>query len=186
MGDFETITGTNESNDIPTRNVSSIALVSTALAFLAPVASSGSSYFVNISAVSWSVYIDAWSGIRFEFLSPFIMMMMIPFLLFRIVSVYVVTRYYQGKTTKGRARIGAFIADAPFLILYLIYFFTVGFIIGVGLNLPLPIMTIVSLLLIWKFPVHEPTVPWEGSDDFRPWWEEKPEEETNPTFEDQP
>jgi hypothetical protein len=99
----------------------------------------------------------------------------------------VIIRYYQGKTTKGRARIGAFIADAPFLIVYLIYFFTSGIIVGIGLNLPLPIMTIVVLLLIWKYPVYEPTVPWEGSDDFRPWWEDKPEEEeAKPSAEDQP
>jgi len=186
MGEFETKTHTNESNGARTRNVSVIALVMTALAFLAPVGSAGYGSFVSVSAILWSVSIDAWSGIRFAFLDPFTLMMLTPFLLFRIVSVYIVARYYQAKTTKGRGRLGAFLADAPILFIYLIYLFTVGFIGTIGLNLPLPIMTIFGLLMIWKFPVSEPTVPWEGPDDFRPWWEEKPKEEPEPAAEDQP
>jgi hypothetical protein len=114
------------------------------------------------------------------------MMMTAPFLLFRIASVYQIVRYYQGKTTKGRARIGAFIADAPILIVFVFYLFLGGMVVGTVLNLPLPIMMIVGLLLIWRYPLYEPTVPWEGSDDFKPWWDEKPDEEAEPTAEDQP
>ena len=189
MGVSETATHVNGPTETTTKKVSLIAIVLTVLAFFAPVASSGYafgySYFVNISAILWSVYIDEY-GIRFLSLNPFSLIMMVPFLLFRVASVYQIIRYYQGKTTKGRAKIGAFIADAPFLIVYLFYFITFGIIGGIGLNLPLPIMMLVALFLIWKYPAYEPGVPWEGPDEFTPWWKEEPEEKTEPISEDQP
>ena len=161
----------------------------TVLAFFAPVASagyaSGLGYSVNISAVLWSFTIDPYY-FGFQFFNPVNLFMMVPFLLFRVASVYQLTRYYQGKTTKGRARIAAFIGDAPFLVVYIFVFIVVGFYGGVGLNLPLPIMMIVGLLLLWRFPVADVTVPWEGTEEPKSWWEEKPEETTEPPADDQP
>ncbi len=185
MGDFEKETSLNGPDGITTTSVSGIAFLMTFLAFLAPVGLAGYGSFVNISAIVWSVYFDEW-GVRFSFLSPFTLMMLIPFALFRVISVFQISRYYQGKTTKGRTKIGVILADAPFLFVYGIWFFTVGITSGVGLNLPLPIMMIVGLLIIWKFPAFEPTVPWEGSDEFRPWWEEDSEEKAEPASDTQP
>jgi hypothetical protein len=189
MGEFEKEPNPNGPDGPPTISVSIISLLMTFLAFFAPVGSAGysygNSYFVNISAILWSVYLDEW-GFRFSFINPFTAMMMVPFVLFRVGSVFQLSRYFQGKTTKGRARIGAILADAPFLFVYGIWLFTMGITSGIGLNLPLPIMMIVGFLLLWKFPAFEPTVPWEGSDEFKPWWEEDTEEKAESTAENQP
>lgn len=189
MGDFEkepTITSTEKQG---TNRVSIIALLMTGLTFLAPVALAGYSYgwdySVNISAILWSFAISPYYS-SFQFLNPFNLMMMIPFLLFRVGSTYQLTRYYQGKTTKRRARLAAVLSDGPILFVYIIFLITAGIYGGLGLNYPLPIMMIVGLLLLWRFPVREPTVPWEGSEEPKSWWEEKPEETTEPPAEDQP
>ena len=189
MGDFEKEPTTASTEKQATNRVSIIALLMAGLAFLAPVASAGYAYgfdySINISAILWSFTISPYY-FGFQFLNPFTLMSMVPFLLFRIASVYQISRYYQGKTTKGRARIAAFIGDAPFLIVYIFVFIVMGFYGGVGLNFPLPIMMIVGLLLLWRFPVADVTVPWEGADEPKSWWEESPEDKTDSTSDNTP
>ena len=189
MGDFEkepTMIGKNKTS---ANRVSIITILMTVLAFLAPVAlagyTSGWDYNINISAILWSFYMSPYYT-GFQFLYPGNLMMMIPFLMFRIASTYQLARYYQRKTTKGRARLAVALSDGPILFVYIIFLITAG-ISGVwGLNYPLPIMMFVGLLLLWRFPVEEPTVPWEGSEEPKSWWEEKPEETTEPPDDDQP
>ncbi len=189
MGDFEKEPGLNGTSTTASNKVPIITFLMTILALLAPVALSGYiyhwDYYVNISAILWSFYMSAYS-IGFQFLYPMNMMMMLPFLMFRIASVYQIARYYQGKTTKRRARLAAVLSDGPILFVYIFYLIAAGIYGGWGLNYPLPMMMIVSLLLLWKFPVREPTVPWEGSEEPKSWWEEKPEETTEPPDDDQP
>ncbi len=189
MGDFEIEPTMNITKKQVANRVSIVALLMSTLAFFAPVASSGYAsgidYFIIISAFFWALTISPHYFV-FQFFNPITLMMMVPFLLFRIASVYQISRYYQGKTTKGRARIGAFIGDAPFLIVYMFIFITVGFYGGIGLNFPLPIMMIVGLLLLWKFPVHEATVPWEEEGEPTYWWENVSEDEPEPAADNQP
>jgi hypothetical protein len=148
----------------------------TLVALFAPVASSGYSYgysfYLAITSMTWTIRIDSGYIVGIEFLPSYAILGMIPFLLFRAASVYLITRYYQEKTTKGRAKLAAFLGDAPFLVLYSIMMIAGGVYGGFGLNYPLPTMMIVGLLLLWRFPVSEPTVPWEGVSDPTPWWEE--------------
>jgi len=47
-------------------------------------------------------------------------------------------------------------------------------------------MMIIGLLLLWRFPVDEPTVPWEDTEEPKSWWEETTEETTEPADNDQP
>lgn len=158
---------------IDTNRVSIIAIMMAALAFIAPVAVSDNGFFyLVISAVLWSIYIDGYN-IRFEFHNSFTLIIMIPFLMFRVASTYLIVRYYQRKTTKGRAIIGAILGDAPFLFIYSFLLIVMGIHGGWGLNLPVPIMMIVGFLLLWRFPVEEVTVPWESPEEPTPWWEEQ-------------
>ena len=190
MGAFERQTDLGDNNVIDSNRVPIVAGLMALLALFAPVATSGSSYgysfYLMITAMTWSVYIDGVSPIRFEFLPSYALLGMIPFLMFRAGSMYLITRYYQGKTTKGRARIAAFIGDAPFIIVYSFLITFGGFSGGIGLNFPLPIMMFVGLLLLWRFPVPDVVVPWEGADEPTPWWEEKPQEKTEPPADDPP
>ena len=189
MGAFERQIEISNNSAIDSKQVQIVAVLMTILAFFAPVITSGYSYgysfYLMITSMTWAVYIDGVTPIRFEFLPSYALLGMIPFLMFRVGSVYLITRYYQGKTTKGRARIAAFIGDAPFIIVYSFLMIFAG--LGIGLNFPLPIMMFVGLLLLWRFPAYEATVPWEGMRDPVPWWEEeKQEEKTETSADNQP
>jgi len=189
MGDFEKTpelgrTGKAEVNRAPT-----VAILMALIAFLAPVAVAGYNYgygfFVNITAMLWSVYWDGYN-ISFQFLNMFTLMSMIPFLMFRVAFVYQITRYYQGKTTRGRTTIAAVLSEAPILAMYVLFVIAAGMYSGLGLNFPSPIMMLVGLLLLLRFPVPEATVPWESAIEPTPWWEESPEEKTDSTADNQP
>jgi len=188
MGALERQTDLGNNTTIDSNRVPIVAALMSFLALFAPVATSGysfgPSFYLIITATTWMIYIDGISAIRFEFIPSYALLGMIPFLMFRAASVYQIARYYQGKTTKGRARIAAFIGDAPFLILYSILIVVGGFSGGIGLNFPLPILMFVGLLLLWRFPIFEATVPWEGMSDPVPWWEEEKQEEKTETSAD--
>jgi hypothetical protein len=157
-----------------TNRVSIIAIMMAALTFFAPVAVSGVGFFyLVISAVLWSIYLNGYN-IRFEFHNSFTLIIMIPFAMFRVASTYLIVRYYQRKTTKGRAIIAAVLGDAPFLFIYSFLFIMMSIYGGLGLNFPVPIMMIVGFLLLWRFPVEEVTVPWESPEEPTPWWGKKP------------
>jgi drug/metabolite transporter superfamily protein YnfA len=191
MGAFERKTDLRNNNTIDSNRTQIVAGLMALIALFAPVATSGYNYgysfYLMITAMTWSISIDGLNPIRFDFIPPYALLGMIPFLLFRAGSLYQIIRYYQGKTTKGWARIAAFISDAPFLIVYSFLIIFGGFYGGIQLNFPLPIMMVVGLILLWRFPVHEATVPWEGMSDPVPWWvEEKPEERTETSADNQP
>ena len=169
----------------------SISVLMTMMAFLAPMASSGFysgwGFYLIIIAPIWTLNVEGGLWIHFQLFPPYLMITMLPFLLFRFGSVYLIVRYYQGKTTKGRAKIAAFLGDAPFLILYGFAMILSGVSIWGALNFPLPFMMFVSLLLLWRLPRPEATVPWEGMADPTPWWEEeKPEQTRESSNDDQP
>lgn len=171
------------------KRASIIAILMALIAFLAPAAVAGYDFgydsFLSITSILWVIYMDGYN-VRFEFINPFYLMGMIPFLMFRVAFVYQITRYYRGKTTRGRTAAGAVISEAPFFAMYALWIITVGIYGAFGYNFPLPIMMIVGLLLLWRFPVSEVTVPWKGANDQRAWWEENTEDKTEPATDNQP
>jgi hypothetical protein len=181
MGISEVEPISNQDRPSTKNRTSAIAVLMTLIALFAPVATSGYNYgyyfYLIITSMTWAIHIEGGYIVSLEFLPPYALMGMIPFLLFRAASIYQITRYYQEKTTKGRARIAAFLGDAPFLVLYSFLILIGGIYGGFGLNFPIPIMMAVGLLFLWRFPVPEATVPWEGVSDPTPWWEEEKEEE---------
>ena len=181
MGDFGKKPELGHTEKADSNRAQIIAILMTLIAFRAPfamtVSSYGYSFYLNITAMIWSMVMDEY-GFSFQFLNIYSLMAMIPFLMFRVAFVYQITRYYQGKTTRGRTTIAAVLSEAPILAIYVLIIITSAIYSGWGLNFPLPIMMIVGLLLLWRFPVPEATVPWECADEPTPWWEESPEDKT--------
>ncbi len=130
-----------------------------------------------IVALLYSIHISDY-GVGVSFFDIYSAMTVFPLLIFRIAFAYQMTRYYQGKTTKGRATAGAILSDAPILATWLV---SVGIYGSWGLNFPLPIMMLVGLLLLWRFPASEATVPWEGAVEPIPWWEAQAKGEAKST-----
>ena len=191
MGDLERETELGDTGKADSNRVPIIAILMTLIAFLAPFAMAGYSYgysfYLNITAVLWTLNMTEF-GFSFQFIT-YSLLTMIPFYMFRFAFVYQITRYYQGKTTRGRTSVVAILSDAPILALYVLFIITStiygGSAIygGIGLDFPLPIMMIVGLLLLWRSPVLEAKVPWEGADEPTPWWDENPEDKIESTAE---
>jgi len=153
----------------------------TSIAFLTPVNTYGGSYGYSfrlfIVSLLYTIHLSDY-GIGISFSDIYSVMAVFPLLIFRIAFIYQIMRYYQGKTTKGRTTAGAILSDAPVLFTWLV---SVGIYGSWGLNFPLPIMMFVGLLLLWRFPASEATVPWEGAIEPIPWWEEQAKGEAKST-----
>ncbi len=159
----------------------------TLIAFFAPAAMAGerlsTSFYLHITSMTWQVTVFQ-NGSTIYFLEPFLLLSMSPFLLFRVGFVYQISRYYRGKTTRGRTAIAAVLSEAPFFVFYLVWVITTAIYSGIGLNFPIPIMMVVGLLLLWIFPMPTAKVPWESTDEPTPWWEEESKEDTKPAVDD--
>jgi len=182
MGAFES--GSN-SADLHVKDMSRIANASgvtiALLGLLAPVMMMSANYdgYVDfaIQAILWSFYLVSF-GSGFQFISLYAVSTMFPLLILRMVPAYVIVRYYHGKTTRKRALIGVAVGDILFLAEGLLFFVFSYMSMGSFLLVPLPFEMLAGLLVLWRFPIPEPTRPWEGSDETKPWWEKESSEKT--------
>lgn len=129
---------------------------------------------ISILSIFWmysseSYYMYSFFG--FSLVPLYSLFIMFPIVLLRMVPVSQIYRYYNGKTTRRRAFIASCIGDGLFLIYGTPYLF-LGF--WGMLMLPLPFQLIFGFLVLWRYPIPEPTTPWKiTSDDSEPksWWE---------------
>lgn len=170
MGDFE-----NENNyetliPINKRTAQLITVIMLIIGLFAPFSFEIYNYGwisdVVISSMFWmfrqSSYVNGYYGFSFVNLSSF--SMMFPFLLLRMVPVFQISRYYDGKTTKKHVLIATLIGDGLYLIFgILALFFSMGG--SSTLMIPLPFEIIFGFLVLWKHPILEPNTPWEGISD---------------------
>ncbi|MHA2351700.1 MAG: hypothetical protein ACXABX_01100 [Candidatus Thorarchaeota archaeon] len=191
MGDSKesTIASKSSIHDTPRMPilVDVLMLVLAVLAPFAVMSYSSYSYSFIIQSLFWMTRLDS-SGFYFETIPLYAVFTMFPFLLIRLTLPYQMFRYYHGRTTRTRTAAVAIISELPFIavmILQFVFSLILGGMMFV-VSLPFPIMMIVGFLLLWRFPVSEVTVPWEGADEPTPWWEEKPQEKTEPPADDQP
>ncbi|KXH77341.1 MAG: hypothetical protein AM326_05240 [Candidatus Thorarchaeota archaeon SMTZ-45] len=189
MGDFKKELDVRPPNGTSSYRVQTIAVLMTLIALFAPIAVAGQyyglSFYINITAMLWTIFMNEY-GVTIQFFDLFVLLYLVPFHFFRIAFVFQIVRYYQEKTTRRRTAVAALLSEAPFLAFYILWLITFGALIGLGFNFPTPIMMIIGLLLLWRFPVSEVTVPWEGVSEPTPWWEEELKARTEPVSNDQP
>ncbi len=109
----------------------------------------------------------------FSTIHPYAFASMFPFLLLRMVPVSQIYRYYNGKTTKKRALIASIVGDGLFLFVGILFLF-IGFGYSGMFMIPLPFQVIFGFLVLWRFPIPEPTTPWEGTSEQKSWWDKTP------------
>lgn len=128
-------------------------------------------YDFYINSLLWTFHCSNW-GTDF-YLTPFYYLFSIfPILILRLVPVSQIVRYYHGKTTRRRAFLGVIIGDIFFVIVGLI---TLMFSLASPyptFSLPLPIQMLVGFLVLWIFPIPEPTTPWDSTSETKSWWEQ--------------
>ena len=191
MGDSKEGTGASKSSihDTPRMPmlVDVLMLVLAVLAPFAVMSYSSYSYSFIIQSLFWMIRLDS-SGFYFETIPPGAVFTMFPFLLIRLALPYQMYRYYHGRTTRTRTAAVAILSELPFIAIIILQF-VFSLIFGgmmFVISLPFPIMMIVGVLILWRKPISEVIVPWEGVDKPTPWWEDRPEEEKESPTDNQP
>jgi len=150
------------------------------LGVLAPILISWSSYpgYYNFSiqSIVWALNLGTY-GSSFQIIPFYYIFSTFPMLILRLVPASVIFRYYQGKTTRRRALIGIIVGDILFLaegLLFLIISFSMF--MSPFFLIPFPLQMLVGLFLLWRYPIREPTKPWESSKVTKLWWEKESDE----------
>ena len=107
----------------------------------------------------------------FSLIPPYVWASMFPLLLLRMVPVFQIHRYYNGKTTRKRAFIASFIGDGIFLVVALPTLLGTFLFDSFYIMLPLPFQMIIAILILWRSPLPTPTTPWESEEKPKSWWE---------------
>ena len=185
MGDFEsgsTATVSKSSIQNTSRMPKLVGALMLILAILSPFAVLGYSDFFNIQSLFWMLDISQ-HGFNLVIIPLGAIFTMFPFLLIRSALPYQMVRYYHGKTTRTRTAVVAILSESPFLAVYVLQL-TFSLIFGgmmFGISLPFPITIIIGLLLLWRKPIPKVTVPWDGTEKPRQWWDESSNVEQEPS-----
>lgn len=186
MGDSERVSVPESQLPENSRKPVLIAVVMLLLGLFAPFLVTGYSY-EWMSQISIQSYLWTFSSYGGFSLTPlYVLPVMFPLLLLRLVPVLQIYRYYNGKTTRKRTYIVCLFGDGYFLFYGLLFvIIAIGF--G-GLLLPLPFQLLFGWIMLWRFPVLEPTTPWETESKPKSWWEKEPkppeEKQEKPTKDD--
>jgi hypothetical protein len=179
----ELASGSNETS-LKTNNMPRLAkiagVIMILLGALAPITiswySSFGSYDITIQSLFWMLYLGSF-GPFFQIIPFYVIFSSFPILILRLVPASMIFRYYQGKTTRRRALIGIMVGDIFFLaegFLFLVISFSMF--MGSYFVIPFPLQMLVGFFILWKFPIREPTKPWESSKETKPWWEKESSE----------
>ena len=194
MGDFESVRSPNTEVVNRERKSTLITAITLLFGLFAPVAMMvyyyGSLYII-VQSLFWtyssytSIYPNSYSG--FSMVPPAVYIMMFPFVLFRLVPVSQIYRYYQGKTTRRRTVITFFIGDGISLsyALYAVFMITYGMDTRI---IPIIAQIIFGAIMVWRFPFQEPRIPWDTVLEEGKWWdkdERSPQEKENPKDKDE-
>jgi len=183
MGNFKEDTIASKSSIHDTSRMPKlVGVLMLVLAVLAPFAVLGYSNFFNIQSLFWMLTLNQY-GIHLDIIPPGAIFLMLPFLLIRLTLPYQMVRYYHGKTTRTRTAVVAILSESPFLAVFVLQLTFSLIISGMmfGISLPAPITMIVGLLLLWRKPIPEVTVPWDGTEKTRQWWDEASKVEQEPS-----
>ena len=180
MGDFEQGTEVDSTNQGPKSRWQAVLLL--ILGLFAPIMMIVSTWStpptIDIMSMFWmySQYPYMPSNFGFSLIPSYALTVMFPFLLLRMMPVYQVYRYYNGKTTRKRALIASFVGDGAFLV-YVMPMLLMVVITGLFFifYVPLPFQMIVGFLILWRRPLPKPTTPWESEKESKSWWEKEPE-----------
>ena len=144
---------------------------------------------IMIQSLFWTYYASGsmYPSQGFSLIHPSVWISIWPLVLLRLVPVSQVYRYYKGKTTRRRAVIASMFGDG-FFIFYILIMLIISYMIGMPIGMfpiPLPFQLLFCVIMLWRYPIAEPTTPWEGIEH-RLWWEKDQEpKEKKPKDEDE-
>jgi hypothetical protein len=102
----------------------------------------------------------------------------------RPVFVYQLSRYYKGKTTRGRTIVVGIISELQLTLITGLVMLGSSMAIEYMIAVPIPILLLLGIVSMWLVPVPELAVPWKELDGPKAWWEEEPEVASDVIFEE--
>ncbi|MHA1936750.1 MAG: hypothetical protein ACXABV_01600 [Candidatus Thorarchaeota archaeon] len=130
--------------------------------------------YIYIFSMTWQITeIATMSLYMFD-----IPIVMVTFLLafMKPVFVYQLSRYYKGKTSRGRTIVVGIISELQLTIITgLAMLVPVGAIVYYMIAVPVPILFLLGFIFMWLVPVPKTPVQWEELDEPKDWWDEKSE-----------
>ncbi|MFW9846126.1 MAG: hypothetical protein ACFFD6_05235 [Candidatus Thorarchaeota archaeon] len=158
-------------------NLRVVCFIIGALALLAPsyVWMNPSSDMIAILAMTWRF--DRVGGrMSWMTMDPIMTFASLPFTVWRLVFVYQMVRYYQGRGTRvGTVLLGIF-AELPFLMLDLLMRVLsppTMHLWNPGVTFPTPFMLFAGLVFIWMRPYPVPKTPFVSQSKPDKWWREE-------------
>jgi len=102
-----------------------------------------------------------------------------PLVIWRVVFVYQIVRYYRGRSTRSRTVLAGVLAETPPVAFY--FWGTYAMSMGVGLYLafPTPLLLIGALVFLWLTPYPVPKAPFDDQPEPDKWWEQDANSEDN-------
>jgi hypothetical protein len=152
-------------------------LIIGALALLAPNAVwiNPNYDMLTILAMTWS-FDRVGGSVFWMFMDPILVIAPFPFTVWRLVFVYQMVRYYQGRGTRiGTVLLGIF-AELPFFLLDFILRATSPPTMSLwdpGVTFPTPLMLLAGLVFMWKTPYPVPKTPFDDQAEPDQWWQEE-------------
>ncbi len=168
MGEINEEGVTKSENSNLTKKSQLFATIMLLIGLLSPVLISVFHYAmlpeVFIQGMFWSYRQGSdWFDNGFSIYPPDLIIANFPFVLLRMLPVSQVYRYYSGKSTRTRVLIASVIGDG-----YYLFSATIISLLALGydtFHLPLIFQIIFSILVLWLFPIPEPTTPWKSEEN---------------------
>ncbi|MFX1415609.1 MAG: hypothetical protein ACFFC0_02305 [Promethearchaeota archaeon] len=130
---------------------------------------------VAILAMTWR-FDRVGARIHWMIMDPIHTIAPLPFTVWRLVFVYQMVRYYQGRGTRRRTVILGIFAELPFLIIDFTWRTLsppTTILWDPGLTFPTPLMLLAASVFMWITPFPVPKTPFDDQPEPDQWWREE-------------
>jgi hypothetical protein len=109
--------------------------------------------------------------------NPLLFIGNLPVTFLRLVFVYQVYRFYQGRTTRKRTLLVGVVSELQMAIVSILGVIIPVFSLISRFFIPIPILFLVALVIIKVAPPSEVSTPWKHSEDTESWWAQSSNDE---------
>jgi len=126
---------------------------------------------VTFGTMMWA-YASPGPGGGFHVFDPMEWIIWFPLVVWRVVFVYQMIRYYRGRSTRNRTVLAGILSETPPVAFYFwgTYIMSMG--MGSYLTFPTPLMLIGALVFLWLTPYPVPKAPFDDQGEPDKWWEQ--------------
>ncbi|MHA2020638.1 MAG: hypothetical protein ACW98J_07960 [Candidatus Thorarchaeota archaeon] len=129
--------------------------------------------YVYIFSMTWQIT-DIATMSLYMFDIPIVMMTFL-LVFMRPVFVYQLSRYYKGKTSRGRTIAVGIISELQLTIITGLAMLVPAGAVAFMIAVPIPFLLLLSFILMWLVPIPKTDVQWKELDEPKDWWDRESE-----------